>query len=145
VGHTLLDAQRIQDLQGAALMSLPKKASSNVRYLPSSAFNCYVTILNPDAGQAGDGTPNAATVVAQNVHANVTQWRGKEVDKSQDRVGISSYKIIIRYPKTYLIDTGMQFVLRDQLHNIESFSDPDGQKVELHIWTFVTQDTAGCM
>jgi SPP1 family predicted phage head-tail adaptor len=126
-------------------MSLPKKASSNVRYLPSSAFNCYVTIQNPNAGQATDGTPDAPTVVAQNIHANVVEWRGKETDKSQDRVGISSYKIVIRYPKTYTVDTGMQIVFRNQLHNIESFSDPDGQQVELHLWTFVTQDIAGCM
>jgi SPP1 family predicted phage head-tail adaptor len=126
-------------------MSLPKKTSTNVRYLPSSAFNCYVTIQNPNAGQVADGTPNAPAVIAQNIHANVVEWRGKETEKSQYRAGISSYKIVIRYPKTYTVDTGMQIVFRNQLHNIESFSDPDGQRVELHLWTFVTQDIAGCM
>jgi head-tail adaptor len=121
-------------------MSLPKKMSSGVRYLPSSAFNCYITFINPNAGQAIDGTPLSATTVMA-THANVAQWRGKEADKSQDRVGLSSYKMIIRYPKTYSIDTGMQIQFRSQLHNIESFSDPDGQQVELHIWTFCTDDT----
>ena len=122
-------------------MSLPKKLSTNVRYLPSSAFNCYVTILQPNAGQAVDGTPNAATTVAQNVHANVSPWRSKEVDKAEARVGLSSYKIVLHYPKTYNLDGGMQIMLRNQLHNIDSFYDPDGQKVELHIYTFVTDDT----
>jgi head-tail adaptor len=119
---------------------LPKKLSTGVRYLPSSAFNCYVTILNPNSGQATDGTPNAPSTVATGIHANVSPWRSKEKDTSQLRVGQSSYKIVIRYPKTYSIDTGMQIMLRGQLHIIESFYDPDGQRVELHIWTWVSDD-----
>lgn len=121
-------------------MSLPKKISSNVRYLHSSAFNCYISILNPNAGAAADGTPNPPNTVATGIHANVSPWRSKETDKSQTRVGTSSYKIIIRYPKTYNIDTGMQIQLRAQLHNIDSLYDPDGQQMELHIYTFVTDD-----
>jgi hypothetical protein len=35
----------------------------------------------------------------------------------------------------------MQILLRNQLHEIDSFSDPDGLRVELHIWTNVTDDT----
>jgi SPP1 family predicted phage head-tail adaptor len=126
-------------------MSLPKKASTGIKYLSASAFNSYITIQNPNAGQASDGTPNAPTTVAQNIHANVSPWRSRELDKQQDRVGLSSYKIVVRYPKTYSIDGGMQILVRSQLHNIDSFYDPDGQQVELHIWTFVTDDvvTAG--
>lgn len=128
-------------------MSLPKKLSTNVRYLPASAFNSYVTFLQPNAGQATNGTPNAPTVVVSGIHANVAQWRGKEVLKTEDRVAFSSYKIVVRYPKTYSVDTGMQIqIVRGgvtQVHNIESFSDPDGQQVELHIWTTVTNDVAG--
>jgi SPP1 family predicted phage head-tail adaptor len=122
---------------------LPKKTSTGVRYLSSSAFNCYVSILQPDAGQATDGTPNAATTVASGIHANVAQWRGKEVDKTQTRVAQSSYKIIIRYPKSYTVDASMQVQVRGQLHNIESISDPDGQQVELHLWTWVDNDVSG--
>lgn len=122
-------------------MALPRKHSTGTRYLPSSAYNCYVTILNPNAGQAADGTANTPITVAQNIHANVNPWRGKEVDKSATRVGISSYKIVIRYPKTYNIDTGCQILLRNQLHSIDSFFDPDGQQFELHIYTFCTDDT----
>ena len=121
-------------------MRRQKHPGTDFRYLPSSAYNAYVTIQNPNAGQAGDGTPNAPIVVAQNVHANVSLWRGKEVDKGETRVGTSSYKIVIRYPKTYSIDTGCQLLLRSQLHNIDSFLDPDGQRVELHLYTFVTND-----
>jgi head-tail adaptor len=126
-------------------MSLPKRVSTGTKYLSSSQFNSYITITNPNAGQAADGTPNAPTIVACNIHANISPWRSKEVDKEQARVGLSSYKLIIRYPKTYSIDGGMQIQLRSQLHNIDSFYDPDGQQVELHIYTFVTQDavTAG--
>src|SRR5580692_7803909 len=92
-------------------MSLPKKLSTGVRYLPASAFNAYITILDPDAGQATDGTPNVPTVVASGIHANVTPWRSKEVDKQQARVGQSSFKIVIRAPKTFNVDTGMQIQL----------------------------------
>jgi SPP1 family predicted phage head-tail adaptor len=119
---------------------LPKKTSTGVRYLGSSAYNCYITVLNPNAGQAADGTPNAPITVAQNIHANVSPWRSKERDNSQLRVGQSSYKLVIRYPKTYSLDSGMQIQFRNQLHNIESFYDPDGQQVELHIWTWVSND-----
>lgn len=121
-------------------MPLPKKLSTGFRYLPSSAFNCYLTIQQPNAGQAGDGTPNTPTVIAQNIHANVAYWRGKEVDKREHREGETSYKIVIRYPKTYSIDTGCQILLRNQLHNIESFADPDGQQFELHLFTWVSND-----
>jgi head-tail adaptor len=122
-------------------MALPKKLSTGVRYLPSSAFNCYVSFLQPNAGQGADGTPNAATTVISGIHANVAPWRSKEVDKEQTRLGTSSYKIVVRYPKTYSVDSGMQIQLRNQIHNIESFYDPDGQQVELHIWTWVENDT----
>lgn len=98
--------------------------------------------MNPNSGQAVDGTPNAAVTVAQNIHANVSPWRSKEIDKAQTRVGYSSYKIVIRHPKgLYAVDGGMQLLVRSQLHNIDSFYDPDGQQVELHIYTFVTDDT----
>lgn len=123
-------------------MALPRKLSGQ-KYLPNSAFNCFISILNPNAGQAADGTPNAPAPVAQNVHANVSPWRSKELDKSKTRVGLSSYKIVVRYPKAYKVDTGMQIMLRSQLHNIDSLYDPDGQQVELHIFTFVTDDIVG--
>jgi SPP1 family predicted phage head-tail adaptor len=122
-------------------MKLPKDPNTGIRHFSSDAFNCYVTILQPNAGQGSDGTPNQPTTVAQNIHANMSPWRSKEEDKPQSRVGLSSYKIVIRYPKTYSLDSGMQIMLRNQLHNIESFYDPDGQRAELHIYTFVTDDT----
>jgi SPP1 family predicted phage head-tail adaptor len=122
-------------------MALPKKISSGVRYLPSSAYNCLISFWDPDQGQASDGTPSPAVAVASGIHANIQPWRTREEDKSQIRVGVSTYKIVIRYPKTYSLDTGMQIKLRNQLHNIESFYDPDGLRVELHIWTFCTNDT----
>jgi head-tail adaptor len=117
---------------------LPKSVSTGVRYLPSSAFNCYATFLDPDQGQATDGTPNPALTVASGIHANVAQWRGKEVDKPQLRIGQSSYKIVIRYPKCYTVDAGMQIQFTrgttTHLCEIESISDPDGRGIELHIW-----------
>jgi SPP1 family predicted phage head-tail adaptor len=121
---------------------LPRKLSTNVRYLSASQLNTLISIIQPNAGQAADGTPLPPTTVGT-THANVAQWRGKELDKPQSREGQSSYKIIIRYPKAYSIDSGMQIMVRGQLHNIESISDPDGQMVELHIWTFVDNDVTG--
>lgn len=121
-------------------MPLPKNPAG-VRYTDSNEFNCRVTFINPNAGQAADGTPNAPTTVRSDVWDKVAQWRGREADKGDTRVAISSYKILIRYPQTWSLDSGMQIMLRNQLHNIESFSDPDGQRVELHIWTWVSDDT----
>jgi SPP1 family predicted phage head-tail adaptor len=123
-------------------MSLPKKLSTNVRYLPSSAFNSYMTFIDPNAGQDIDGTPNPPTIVAQNIHANVAQWKGKETDKTDQRVGISSYKVIIHYPKTYSVNSGMQILLRNRTLNIESLSDPDMQQVELHLWVWEDNATS---
>lgn len=122
-------------------MTLPKRLSG-ARYLPASAFNAYVTILNPDAGQAADGTPNAATTVASNVHANVSPYRTKEVDRPQNRMGQSSFRIVIRYPQTFTVTTGMQINVRGQIHEIESLYDPDGQQVELHFWTWTNNAVA---
>jgi head-tail adaptor len=126
-------------------MSLPKKLSTGVRYLPSSAFNSYVAFLQPNAGQGADGTPNPPTTVASGIHANVQPWRSKETDTQQTRVAISSYKIVIRAPKTYSLDTGMQIQLTrggtTHTLNIESMYDPDMQAVELHIWAWESDAT----
>jgi hypothetical protein len=142
-------------------MALPRKMSTRVRYLPSSAFNSYITIAQPNAGQAIDGTPLGqaidgtplgesdapipeSAIIASGVHANIAPWRSRELDKRETREGVSSYKIVIRYPKNYSLDTGcVIWVTRGgqtQIHNIDSFYDPDGQQVELHIWTLVTND-----
>jgi hypothetical protein len=139
---------------------LPKKLWG-VRYLPNSAFNCYITFLQPNDGQALDGTVlgqdldgtplgtdttvPASTIVVQGIHANISPWRSREMDKREIRVGSSSYKIVTRFPKTYSIDTGCLIQVnrggQTQLHNIDSFYDPDGQQVELHIWTWCQDDT----
>lgn len=120
-------------------MSLPKKLSG-VRYLSSASYNCYISILNPNSGAVSDGTPNAPTTVASGIHANVSPWRSKEVDKAEIRVGQSSFKIVIRYPKTFTVDTGMQVQLtragNTTLYNVESAYDPDMQGVELHLWVW---------
>ena len=123
-------------------MKLPKRPTG-VRYLGATDYNKRVTFFNPNAGSAEDGTPNAPVCV-KTVWASVSQWRGKEKDQQQTRVGQSSYKISIRYPKGWAIDTGMTINVGTQLHNIESMSDPDGQKVQLDLWTFVDNATAGC-
>lgn len=123
-------------------MSLPKKLSTNVRYLSSSAYNCYVKLVDPNQGQASDGTPNPALTVATGVHANVSPWRSKEIDKSQQRLGQSSFKVVIRYPQTFSVNTGMQVWLHGQMMEIESIYDPDGQQHELHIWAWQNDSTA---
>lgn len=124
-------------------MSLPKQISTGIRYLSSSAFNCLVDILNPNSGQAGDGTPNAPITVARHIHANISPWRTKEVDKPQQRIGQSSFKVVIRYPKTFSVNAGMQIRHHGQLMEVESIYDPDGQRVELHIFVWVNNATAG--
>jgi SPP1 family predicted phage head-tail adaptor len=122
-------------------MPLPKKASTGTRYLSASQYNSYATFVQPNAGQETDGTPLPETTVASNVHANVSMWRGRESDKQQTRNAVASYKIVVRYPKTFSVDAGMNILVRGQRHNIDSFLDPDGQRVEMHIYTWVENDT----
>lgn len=119
---------------------LPKRLSSGVRYMSASQLNTPITLVQPNAGQAADGTPVPEQIVAQ-TYANVAQWRNKELDKTDTRNAQSSYKITIRYPKTYTLDAGMNILVHGQRHQIDSFSDLDGQRVELSIWTFVENDT----
>jgi SPP1 family predicted phage head-tail adaptor len=120
-------------------MRLPK-APYGTRYLCATDYNTKIVITQPNNGNGADGTPLPETTVAT-PWANVAQWRGKQSDKPQTLQAVSSYKIIIRYPKTYAMDAGMNILLRGQRHNIESYSDPDGNRIELHIWTWVGDDT----
>ena len=115
-------------------MKLPKQPSG-VRYLSSTDYTTRITIIQPNNGNALDGTQLPSSTVAT-VWANVAQWRGKQQDKDQTLQGISSYKVIIRYPRTFSMDSGMMILFNNRQLNIESFADPDGQKTELHIWTW---------
>jgi head-tail adaptor len=119
---------------------LPKKLSTGVRYMSASQYNVPITIVQPSAGQASDGTPLPEYVVAT-TYANVAQWRNREVDKTQTRSGQASYKLTVRYPKNYSLDTGMNILVRGQRHLIDSFSDEDGQRIQLSIWTWTENDT----
>ncbi len=119
-------------------MKLPKQPWG-ARYQGSTDFNTRITFIQPNTGNAADGTPVPEAIVAT-PWANVTMWRGKQEDKTQTLQAVSSYKVIIRYPQTWAVDTGMNIMVRGQRHNIESFSDPDGNQQELHIWTWVGCD-----
>jgi SPP1 family predicted phage head-tail adaptor len=120
-------------------MKLPKQPTG-VRYLGSTDFNTQVTFTQPNNGNAADGTPMPETAVAT-TWASVTLWRGKQEDKPETTVAVSSYKVVIRYPKTWCVDTGMNVLVRGQRMNIDSFFDPDGTRNELHLWTWVANDT----
>src|ERR1035437_6375230 len=119
---------------------LPKKLSTGVRYMSASQYNVPITITQPNAGQAADGTPLAETIVAT-THANVAKWRSCEVDKAQARNALGYYQITIRYPKNYSLDSGMNILVRNQRHLIDGFLDEDGQKIQLKISTWVENDT----
>jgi SPP1 family predicted phage head-tail adaptor len=120
-------------------MKLPKQPWG-VRYLGATDFTTRITVVQPNNGNAADGTPLPETTVAT-PWASISQWRGKQDDKAQTLQAVSSYKIVIRYPLTWSVDTGMNILVRCQRHNIESYSDPDGNQNELHIWTWVGADT----
>lgn len=122
---------------------LPKRLSTGVRYMSASQRNTPITITQPNTGQATNGTPNPETIVAT-TWANVAQWRNREVDKTQTRSAQASYKITIRYPTTYGLDGGMNILVRGQRHFIDSFSDEDGQRIQLSIWTYVENDVIIC-
>jgi hypothetical protein len=123
-------------------MSLPKKLCTGIRYLASGAFNNFLTFQNPTTGQTA-GVPNAPSIVASNVYANVTAWRSKEVEKAQNRIGQSIYKAVIHYPQTYVVNSGMQIVWNGNTGEIDSFYDPDGQQVELHIYFWINNAVYG--
>jgi SPP1 family predicted phage head-tail adaptor len=120
-------------------MKLPKQACGS-RYLGSTEYTEQVTFTQPSNGNGVDGTPLPETAVAT-VWANVSMWRGKQEDKTQTLQAVSSYKVIIRAPKTWSLDTGMNLLCRGQRMNLESFSDPDGSRVETHLWCWVGDDT----
>ena len=119
---------------------LPKRLSTGVRYLNASQYNTPVTITDPNAGQAADGTPLAEVVIAT-THANISRWRDREADKAQARSSQGYYKIVIRYHKTYSLHTGMNILVRNQRHLIDGFLDEDGQMIQLSISTWVENDT----
>ena len=120
-------------------MKLPKQPWGS-RYLGSTDYNTQVTFTQPNNGNGADGTPLPETAVAT-VWANVAQWRGKQDDKAQTLQAVSSYKLIIRWPQTWSIDAGMNILVRDLRLNVESFSDPDGNRNELHIWAWAGNPT----
>lgn len=113
-------------------MRLPK-TPFGTRYFGSTDYNVQVMIVQPNNGNAIDGTPLPATTVAC-VWANVAQWRGKQKDDKQTLQAQSSYKVVIQSPQTWTLDTGMLITFGSHTLNIESFSDPDGQNVETHIY-----------
>ena len=120
-------------------MKLPKLAWG-ARYLGATDCNVQVTFVQPNSGHAIDGTPLAATNVAT-VWSNVAQWRGKEKDNKQTLVSQSSYKVIIPTPTNWTLDSGMLLTFNGHTLNIDSFSDPDGQNVETHIWAYEDNPT----
>ncbi len=120
-------------------MKLPKQPWGT-RYNGSTDYNTQVSFTQPNRGNAADGTPLPEVVVAT-TWAKVVMWRGKQEDKASTLESVSSYQIVICYPKTWNLDTGMNILVRGQRHNIESFSDPDGTRNELQIWTWVGSDT----
>ena len=120
-------------------MKLPKSVYGT-RYNSATELNTQVTFTQPSNGQAVDGTPLPETAVAT-TWANVAMWRGKQDDKKETIESIASYKIIIRYPQTWALDSGMNILVRGQRHIIDAFNDPDGNRVELHIFTYTVNDT----
>jgi SPP1 family predicted phage head-tail adaptor len=121
-------------------LRLPKQATG-VRYLGSTDYNTHITVVQPNMGNAPDGSPLPEVVIAT-TWASVSMWRGKEEDKPQTLQTVSSYKIVIRYPRTWSLDAGMNILVRGQTHNIDSFFDADGTRTELSIWTWVGDATA---
>ena len=122
-------------------MKLPKVATG-VRYLNSTDYNVRAYFIQPNLGNQADGTPLPPATIAT-VWCNVALWRGKQNEKSQLLQGSTSYKVSIRYPRTFAIDTGMTIMIRNQVHNIESFADIDGTRQEMVIYTWVGNDTVG--
>lgn len=123
-------------------MKLPKVATG-VRYLNSTDYTEDIYIVQPAMGNAADGTPLPEAVVYE-TYANVALWRAKQVEKDQLLQGQASYKITIRYPEDFIaLDTGMIIVHGNDRHNIDSFLDPDGRKVELLFYTWVGNANTG--
>ena len=122
-------------------MKLPKVATG-VRYLNSTDYNTKVYFIQPNMGNAADGTPLPEAVVYE-TYANIALWRAKQVEKDALLQGQSSYKLTIRYPRRIALDTGMIILVRDQRHNVDSFLDPDGTRTELLFYTWVGNDRTG--
>jgi head-tail adaptor len=122
-------------------VKLPKQATG-VRYLNSTDYTTRVYFVQPNMGNGADGAPLPPAVV-YSTYANIALWRAKQVEKEAILQGQASYKITIRYPRHVNIDTGMQIKVRDQLHNIDSFLDPDGRRREMLFYTWIGNDASG--
>lgn len=120
---------------------LPKRISTNTRYMSASQLNCLITFMQA-TGAASDGTP-IAPVAMWTTHANIAMWRGKEQDLKQTRNAVSSFKITIRYSKMFVPTSDMTISYHGQTYNIESVSDIDGQKVQLEIWAWIENTGVG--
>ncbi len=120
---------------------LPRKLSTGVRYKDASEFNSLITFMQA-AGAETDGTPNAPVAV-RTTWANIAMWRGKESDKPQQRNATSSFKITMRYSKSFTPTSDMTISYHGRTYNIESVSDIDGQKVQLELWTWIENDGVG--
>jgi SPP1 family predicted phage head-tail adaptor len=129
--QALVELQKHEDPE--VNMRLPKTPWGS-RYLSSTEYTTRVTFTQPANGNDETGTPLPETAIAT-TWANVTLWRGKQEDKTETTVSVAAYKIIIRYPRTWSVDSGMNILVRGQLHNIDAFADLDGTRTELHIFT----------
>ena len=118
------------------------KTSKGVRYLSSDDYDVRAYFIQPNMGNAADGTPLPPATIAT-VWCSVALWRGKQNEKTQLLQGSTSYKVSIRYPRTFALDTGMTIQIRGQVHNIESFADIDDTRNELTIYTWVGNDQIG--
>lgn len=122
-------------------MAIPKRPATGVRYKSASELNCLITFQQA-SGAESDGTPNTSVPVRM-THANISMWRGKESEKAQQRNAESSFKIVIRYSKSFVPTSDMTILYHGQTYNIESVSDIDGQQVQLEIWAWIENDGVG--
>lgn len=120
---------------------LPRKLPTGVRYKDASELNSLITFMQA-AGAESDGTLNPP-VAMWTTWANIAMWRGKESDKPQQRNATSSFKITMRYSKSFTPTSDMTISYHGQTYNIESVSDIDGQKVQLELWTWIENDGVG--
>lgn len=106
-------------------------------YTTPGAMTSWISILAP-GGRNKDGSNQPGSPV-YNGWAAVTRLSGQELMKAQQIVQQVTHEVVIPYPnlpgeaESALIPQGGQVTLGQRVFQIESSSDPDERKFELHL------------
>jgi hypothetical protein len=114
-------------------MALPKSLGTAVSYTPSGAMSSQITFWQPSTDRDSTGALAAPTKVGTYWAAISMAKVPHDIEKAQQLVGESSFKIAMRYQPG--LDTSMFITsATGRRFTLQSVLDPDDRQVELRIF-----------